>query len=96
MVRAEARGVLHAQGQPRPLARTPQQPRDALQDKQIDGINKCKVYLNELRMMFALRHRHIVRCPLPPLRPVACRRSRAASAPPCRLNLSTFTPKAKL
>ncbi len=35
----------------------------AAQDKQIDGINKCKVYLNELRMMYALRHRHIVRRP---------------------------------
>jgi hypothetical protein len=35
------------------------------QDKQIDGINKCKVYLNELRMLFALRHRHIVSSPRP-------------------------------
>ncbi len=50
---------------PAPSAHELQSRRLALQDKQIDGINKCKVYMNELRMMFALRHRHIVRCPPP-------------------------------
>ena len=44
----------------KPLSASPQ---PTAQDKQIDGINKCKVYLNELRMMYALRHRHIVRHP---------------------------------